>query len=566
MATVGSTTHDELITKHRETLDRARLAIRDRTYWSPYPETFGPYGEDGAARGGTAFEAYLGRPFPLSQLGADSEAGAERSPYGLELGVLYPHVPTDALVDAAASAMETWRDAGPNVRAAVCLEILARLNERSHELAHAVMHTTGQAYVMAFQAGGPHAQDRALEAVAYAYDEMTRHAATAVWEKPQGKRPPLRLEKRYRLAPKGIALVIGCNTFPTWNSYPGLFASLVTGNAVIVKPSRRAILPLAITVAVAREALAEAGFDEDLVLLAVDEEDERRGSELAVRPEVRIIDYTGSSAFGNWLEENARQAVVFAEKAGVNTVVIDSTDDYRGMLANLAFTLSLYSGQMCTTTQNILVPRDGIETDEGRKTFEEVGADLAAAIEGLLGDAARATAILGAIANEDILERLERSVEFGEVLLASHPIEHPEHPEAVVRTPTLLAIDADAAEGPHRTEQFGPISFLVAVDDTAAGLRICGETTRESGAITAGIYSTDETVLDEAERVALAVGVALSENLTGGIYVNQSAAFSDFHATAGNPAANASFTDGAFVSPRFHVVQSRRPLPAEAQA
>ena len=30
---------------------------------------------------------------------------------------------------------------------------------------------------MAFQAGGPHAQDRALEAIAYAYAEMTRHAA-----------------------------------------------------------------------------------------------------------------------------------------------------------------------------------------------------------------------------------------------------------------------------------------------------------------------------------------------------------------------------------------------------
>ena len=38
------------------------------------------------------------------------------------------------------------------------------------------MHTSGQAYAMAFQAGGPHAQDRALEAIAYAYAEMTRHA------------------------------------------------------------------------------------------------------------------------------------------------------------------------------------------------------------------------------------------------------------------------------------------------------------------------------------------------------------------------------------------------------
>ena len=37
---------------------------------------------------------------------------------------------------------------------------------------------------MAFQAGGAHALDRALEAVAYAYDEMTRVPRTVVWEKP----------------------------------------------------------------------------------------------------------------------------------------------------------------------------------------------------------------------------------------------------------------------------------------------------------------------------------------------------------------------------------------------
>ena len=110
------------------------------------------------------------------------------------------------------------------------------------------MHTSGQAYAMAFQAGGPHAQDRALEAVAYAYAEMTRHAAQATWEKPQGKRPPQRMTKTFTVVPRGVALVIGCNTFPTWNSYPGLFASLVTGNAVVVKPHPRAVLPLAITV------------------------------------------------------------------------------------------------------------------------------------------------------------------------------------------------------------------------------------------------------------------------------------------------------------------------------
>ena len=58
--------------------------------------------------------------------------------------------------------------------------------------------------MMAFQAGGPHAQDRGLEAVAYAWDEMRRVPAKAQWEKPQGKNEPIRMEKRFRIVPRGI--------------------------------------------------------------------------------------------------------------------------------------------------------------------------------------------------------------------------------------------------------------------------------------------------------------------------------------------------------------------------
>ncbi|UCG99409.1 MAG: aldehyde dehydrogenase family protein, partial [Burkholderiales bacterium] len=116
-----------------------------------------------------------------------------------------------------------------------------------------------------------------------------------------------------------------------------------TGNAVIVKPHPGAILPLAITVEVAREVLAEQGLDADLVTLAADSADAPIADVLAVRPEIRIIDYTGSSGFGTWLERNAPQAVVFTEKAGVNPAIIDSVDDLKAVTGNLAFTLSLYS-------------------------------------------------------------------------------------------------------------------------------------------------------------------------------------------------------------------------------
>jgi acyl-CoA reductase-like NAD-dependent aldehyde dehydrogenase len=176
---------------------------------------------------------------------------------------------------------------------------------------------------------------------------------------------------------------------PTWNGHPGLFAGLVTGNPVVVKPHLGAVLPLAITVRIAREVLAEAGFDANVVLLVAEGPDERSAGVLALHPDVRIIDFTGSTVFGDWLETHAHQAAVHTEKAGLNTVVLDSTDDYRGLLDNLAFSLSLYSGQMCTTPQNFLIPREGFATDQGLKSADEFAADLGAALDRLLSDPVR---------------------------------------------------------------------------------------------------------------------------------------------------------------------------------
>jgi len=554
-----------LVAKHAERLDAALAAIAGRGYWSAYPESPSPrvYGEGTAEAGKAAFEAHLGKPFPLGQPGADGQVGGEVSPYGLDLGVSYEHLGADALIAAATAAIPGWRAAGPRVRAAVCLEIIDRINARSFEIAHAVMHTSGQAFVMSFQAGGTHAQDRALEAVAYAYAEQTRHADTAVWEKPQGKRPPLRMEKTFTAVPRGIALVVGCTTFPTWNAYPGLFASLATGNAVIVKPHPGAVLPLAITVSVAREVLGEYGFDPNLVLLAAEAPGERLAAVLAVRPEIRIVDFTGSTAFGDWLEEHARQARVYTEKAGVNMVLIESTSDYAGMLANLAFSLVLYSGQMCTTPQDLLVPADGIDTDQGHKGVAELAADLGAAIDATMGPDAQAVELLGAIVNDGVLGRLDaaaaRATGAGRVAVPSRAIGHPGFPAARVRTPLVVHASADSPE--ISGECFGPVTYLVSTPGAAASVALFCQVAGTKGALTASVYSTDERYLGQVRDAALDVGVALSENLTGGVYVNQSAAFSDFHATGANPAANAAYTDGDFVAGRFRVIQSRRHLP-----
>ncbi|KVW43502.1 aldehyde dehydrogenase [Burkholderia ubonensis] len=560
-----------LFTKHEDTLKHALAAIESRGYWSPFVEMPSPkvYGESANADGEAAFKSHLDKTFALDQPAAGETVGAERSPYGIALGVRYPKSTPDALIAAAAAAQPAWRKAGPTAWIGVCMEILARLNRASFEIAYSVMHTTGQAFMMAFQAGGPHAQDRALEAVAYAWDELRRIPADAHWEKPQGKNPPLAMHKRYTIVPRGTGLVLGCCTFPTWNGYPGLFADLATGNTVIVKPHPGAILPLAITVRIVRDVLRDAGFDPNVVtLLATEPNDGALVQDLALRPEIKLIDFTGSTQNGTWLERHAHQAQVYTEKAGVNQIVIDSVDDLKAAAKNIAFSLSLYSGQMCTAPQNIYVPRGGIRTADGHASFDEVAQAIAVAVQKLTGDPARSVELIGAIQNDGVTARIDDARKLGRVLADSLALQHPAFPDARVRTPLILQLDAADREK-FTQEWFGPISFVIATDSTAQSLDLAGAIAAEHGALTLSAYSTDDAVIDAAHDAAVRGGVALSINLTGGVFVNQSAAFSDFHGTGANPAANAALADSAFVANRFRVVQSRvhvapKAAPAEA--
>jgi len=128
-----------------------------------------------------------------------------------------------------------------------------------------------------------------------------------------------------------------------------------------------------------------------------------------------------------------------------------------------------------------------------------------------------------------------------------------------VRTPVLIACQAED-EAAWMEERFGPIGFLVKVADTAAAIALSERVVIEQGALTVGVYSTSEEVIEAMTAATWRSQVALSINLTSGVFVNQSAAFSDYHGTGGNPAANASYADAAFVASRFRVVQRRYPL------
>ena len=221
---------------------------------------------------------------------------------------------------------------------------------------------------------------------------------------------------------------------------------------------------------------------------------------------------------------------------------------------------------MCTTSQNIFIPKDGIETGQGLTSFDDVAGAIVKAVDWLLGDPKRGAELLGAIQNERTLRRIDQAKSAGgEVLRESTPVQNEMFPDARVRSPLILKVDA-SQQNLFMREMFGPIAYIIETANTDQGIELAAKAARELGAITCSVYSTNQEVLAKAQDAAADAGVALSCNLTGQIWVNQSSAFSDFHVSGANPAGNATLSDAAFVVNRFRVVQSRVMVPVEAEA
>jgi phenylacetic acid degradation protein paaN len=546
-------------TSLKERLEAAYAAQQSRTYFAAWPESPRAYAEDGMAQGLSAFQSLLTQNFTeLLQDGSQGWVGDEVSPYMMTgLGIQYPKFAPEVLIANAKSAQKVWSKTSADIRAAVLLDALDRVALRFFEIAYATMHTTGQSFMMSFQASGPHANDRALEVLSMAYHELNRFPSDVSWVKNMGKFD-LTLQKNYKAIPKGVALVVGCSTFPTWNTVPGLFGSLMTGNASIVKPHPKGVLPIAIVVAEMQKALMAAGLPASVVQLGVDTLDHPITKELAEDTAVKLIDYTGGSAFGDYIE-SLQGKTVFTEKAGVNSVILDSVADANAVFGNLAFAASLYSGQMCTAPQNIFVSVEGVKTAEGVLSYDDVVAGIANAVKGLAENPKMGAGTLGAIQN-DITSTRVKSVEAAagsSVALASMNIVNPEFPDARTASPTVIAVDAaDVKSWKH--ECFGPIVFVVKTESAAHSLALTSDSASELGAITCSCYSTDNEFMTEVEDVMNEVFTPVSFNFTGAAFVNQHAAFSDFHVTGGNPSGNASFTDSQYVNRRFVWVGNRK--------
>jgi phenylacetic acid degradation protein paaN len=548
----------DLFEKHSQIINQSIEALKVRTYYSPYPENPKQYDEALAERAKSYLSSIMNNNFTELSQSATTKAyvGGEVSPFlQLGLGIMYPKVDVDEIVKKGHLSIESWSRIDSKQKLGILIEALERIKDRFFDIAYATMHTTGQSFMMSFQASGPHSNDRALEATIVAYLEVTKYMTEAKWVKPMGKFD-LTIKKTWKPIPKGLGLAIGCSTFPIWNTVPAIFANLMTGNACIVKPHPKAILPIAIVVGELQKTLVEFGADADLVQLAADDISEPITKKLAEHADINLIDFTGSSVFGNYIE-SLKNKTVFTEKAGVNSIIIDSVDDLHAVAGNIAFSACLYSGQMCTAPQNIFIPSEGIITKDGILSYDECVGTIVNAVNGLVHNPKAGAATLGAIQTDDTVKRVKGlEQELNKVLLASGYIKNEEFVDARTLSPSIIELSHNNKEV-FGKECFGPVLFIIKTDNTEHSIELAKELAKDKGALTCSAYTTDASTMNRIEREMNNIYVPVSFNFIGAAFINSHAAFSDLHVTGGNAAGNASLTNTEFVARRFVWVGNR---------
>ncbi len=553
----------DLFLRHQARLEQAVEANRRRTGFAPFVESpsarFHPPGAQEA--GLAAFQARLHKPFALHQPASSGWVGNEVSPLsGESLGIVYPRVQIPALLDAMAEVSSPWARATPRERVGVCLEILQRWADNTFENAYATQHTAGQGFILAFAGSGASSLERGLEALAMAHWAMEQVPSTAQMARRFGGRADVVLDKRYQVRPVGIAAVVSCGSYPAWNAWPAILANLATGNPVVVKPHPNGILPVAIAVAQAREVLAEVGMSPNLVCLAADDAAHPVTQELLCHPRVRLIDFTGSQAFGAWIERNCADKQVYTETSGCNAVVVASAEDLDAVADAIAESLCLFSAQMCTAAQNIWVPADGIETPGGLVSVDGFCRRLREAVERRIDDPSRAVALCGAIQNPSVVANIaslrqlakERGLSY---VIDSRPLVDAAYPRTA--SPLVVRCQPEHTEL-YQQEWFGPMGFVISAPSVAACIAGAAADAGRFGSIANYGYAVDEEVQEQMVEAFWEAGASIGLNLIGQRPINFTAAFSDFHVTGLNPAGSATLTDLGFVAGRFRVVQAKR--------
>ena len=159
--------------------------------------------------------------------------------------------------------------------------------------------------------------------------------------------------------PRGLTVVIAPWNFSLAIPTGMVSAALVTGNAVLFKPSERAP-----TMGYHLYRLyQEAGLPEDVLHFLPGGPDV--GNALVAHPQIHVIAFTGSKEAGLQIIQQAAQTLpgqshvkrVIAEMGGKNAIIIDETADLDEAVGGVTMSFTGYQGQKCSACSRVIVLR-----------------------------------------------------------------------------------------------------------------------------------------------------------------------------------------------------------------
>jgi len=304
--------------------------------------------------------------------------------------------------------------------------------------------------------------------------------------------------------PVGVVAAITPWNFPVdllaWKLGPGLAA----GCTFVIKPPSEA--PLAATLFV--KAFVEAGIPPGVVNI-VTGPGRTVGAELVTNPLSRKIAFTGSTATGLWIaEQAARQlkAVTLELGGSAPFVVCDDADLDIAVPEALRRAYS-HTGQICISVNRIFVQRGVYEEFVAR--FADAASRLRVTADGLAEPDADMGPMINQAGLETVRQHVADAVERGaQIATGGKAPDGPQFARGYFFLPTVLT-GVEREMRVMREETFGPVTPIARFDTLAEGIAMANDTPY---GLAAYAYTNDLDRAFYAARHLRAGGVGINVN------------------------------------------------------
>jgi acyl-CoA reductase-like NAD-dependent aldehyde dehydrogenase len=291
-----------------------------------------------------------------------------------------------AAVEAAHRAFASWRHSKRQERADLLTSIADSIANRLDELSELLMLEVGKPITLAqgevkrmeltFRLAAESALTFGKEQLDVSYDRRANGHRVSV--------------NRF---PLGVILAIAPYNWPYNLAAHKLAPAIATGNTVVLKGS--SLSPL--TTLTLGRLIHEAGCPAGIV--NVINADGATAERMAELPQIAKISFTGSPKVGWHLKRKLADHPVTLELGGNAFAIVGPDVPVEDVAASLIGSAFAYAGQICISTQHILLPEDGFE--------HSLSVLVEAARACPFGDPALPETVCGPLIHEDAAKKVE---------------------------------------------------------------------------------------------------------------------------------------------------------------